>query len=548
MTKKFLAALIALSMVGVYACDSDDDSDSCTTGTYKCDGTKAIACVNGAWQTPIDCATSGMVCDVTAGCKKAGTTCDAAAIAACVGGGGTMDANCQCQSSGQPQGGCTDAQKTACTAAGGTLDASCMCQTGGTPSQDIPATCTKGSSPAVCGKDGNAYFCGDTGYYLGKTCDAANPCYVCDNGYGGCGDKATQCKSGGGDNKDLPSDIPTSCTKKESPAVCGKDGNAYFCGDTGYYLGRTCDASNPCYVCDNGYGGCGDKATECKSGGGGSDELCTASSTSGCKKNCSNDKSVGYYWNGSKLVTVNCANNDCIIDSQNHVVCESGGSSSGGDLPSDVPTTCTKGTSPAFCASDGNAYFCGNDGYYFGKKCDTSNPCYVCDNGYGGCGDKATQCKSGGSEQTELPANIPASCVQGESKGLCGSDGGAYVCGDKGTYYKNTKCSGTCYECGDGYWVACGADKATACAGHDTPAKDCSSASLITEGGSEGDCCDNTKYVPSCEKMLRCDSSGHVAVIKCDSGTTCKLSTNGKKNDGSNYDTSKYPLGYFECI
>ena len=86
---------------------------------------------------------------------------------------------------------------------------------------------------------------------------------VCKNG---CHENSCQC--------DMPSDCESSeaklcvdnrcqfpenvnCIKYTSPAICGGDGNAYFCNALGYYYyGKTCDYSSKCYVCPNGYGGC----------------------------------------------------------------------------------------------------------------------------------------------------------------------------------------------------------------------------------------------------------------------------------------------------
>ena len=50
-----------------------------------------------------------------------------------------------------------------------------------------------------------------------------------------------------------------SCVKNVSPALCGGDGDAYFCNTSGYYYhGKTCSIPDECYVCSNGFGGCTD--------------------------------------------------------------------------------------------------------------------------------------------------------------------------------------------------------------------------------------------------------------------------------------------------
>ena len=65
MTKKVLTALIALSMLGVYACDSDDDDDnstSCTANQIKCvSETQVQVCSGGKWSATTN-VTAGKKC------------------------------------------------------------------------------------------------------------------------------------------------------------------------------------------------------------------------------------------------------------------------------------------------------------------------------------------------------------------------------------------------------------------------------------------------------------------------------------------------------
>ncbi|MBO4350710.1 MAG: thermonuclease family protein [Proteobacteria bacterium] len=93
--------------------------------------------------------------------------------------------------------------------------------------------------------------------------------------YNGCYENSCQCTEASNcasseaklcvDNRcQFPKNV--SCKKNISPALCGADGDAYFCDTAGYYYhGKTCDSSSECYVCPNGYGGCtNDPESFCK--------------------------------------------------------------------------------------------------------------------------------------------------------------------------------------------------------------------------------------------------------------------------------------------
>jgi len=122
--------------------------------------------------------------------------------------------------------------------------------------------------------------------------------------------------------------------------------------------------------------------------------------------------------------------------------------------PNDVPETCVSGTSKAICASDGRGWVCGDKNTYYTSdnlNCTADKPCVLCDNGYVGCGITCNQ-------TVERPANVPETCASGDP-GICGSDGNAWICGDKNTYYTAAKFMCTadkpCKLCKNGY-VGCG--------------------------------------------------------------------------------------------
>lgn len=378
---------------------------------------------------------------------------------------------------------------------------------------------------------------------------------------------------------------------------------------------KKCEAGIPS-VCVNGVWKAG---TKCENGCDATTNTCKAKDpeTGDCKnageKRCS-DNQLQVCTNGQWTKDTDCANG-CDAATK---ACKDGGS--------DIPDTCTKGSSKGLCGKDGMPYICGDTGYYVGK-CE-SGTCFECPDGYWvACGaDLATACD--GHIPAPLPSNIPSTCTKGTDKGLCGEDGMPYICGNNG-YYKGKCESGTCFECPDGKWVACGADKATACAGHMPPDGETTSCTgeKVTTGGEEGACCDSStyqvscvndganalicskgavkkwtckdnvcsvadnrvtcenpnggsssggsttsctgetvsvdgvvgqccdkaKYAPDCAKMLRCDSNGVIKAITCKEGTSCTLHTDGKCDKDSycsdgTYDTTKYPLGYFQCV
>ena len=91
-----------------------------------------------------------------------------------------------------------------------------------------------------------------------------------------------------------------------------------------------------------------------------------------------------------------------------------------------------------------------------------------------------------------LPEDIPETCVRGTDKGICSTvDNKPYICGDTG-YYQG-KCTGTCFECPDGFWVACGATKEEACKDHMDAPQSCGAdfESYCSEDLTKGYFCSN---------------------------------------------------------
>ena len=401
--KRVPAILVCAAMsVLVAACDKPEGESCATEGLNQCspnDNTIVQVCKNGYFQDVTKCNTLCVDGKCVSECSAGMSRCDSNLSQICINGQWVNQGSCLpdpgCTSgatkcNGQSQLTCSNGvwmTTMACAAVCGCVEPQPSCQNGTTQcSGQAQQTCSNGT------------------WVTTSECSADCGCGAC-------------------------TEVPSSCVKGTSPAVCGCDGNAYFCGDEGtYYLGKACDAANPCYVCDNGFGGCGDKAASCNQGG------------SACGSAC--------------------------------------------------PETCVKGTSPAVCGEDGNAYFCGNDGtYYKGKTCDAANPCYVCDNGFGGCGDKETSCQSG----NDCGSACPETCEKGVSPAVCGEDGNAYFCGKDGKYYRGKVCDAqnVCNVCPDGFG-GCNQD----CSDHELTGA--CEGEIVTTGGHEGSCCDVAAYVPTC--------------------------------------------------
>ena len=339
--------------------------------------------------------------------------------------------------------------------------------------EDIPATCAP-NDPAKCSAiDGNAWFCGDNGYYLsnrGKCKEKGLNCIECPNGYITCGsDVESSCNSSSTDPYNRPADVPETCNKATDDAMCGSDGNAWFCGNNGYYLsnkGKCAEQSLNCIECPNGYVTCGtDETSACNSGGSTTQRPSNvpATCTKGTDKAlCGSDGNAwfcgdnGYYLSNKGKCAEQSLN--CIACSSGYVTCgtdESSACNSGSTTtqrPSNVPATCNKSSDGGICGNDGNAWFCGDNGYYLsnkGKCAESGLQCITCRNGYVGCGtSEKSFCNS---SYDSLPADLKDKTCNPDNdaeKTICGSDGNLYYCGDYGYYLTN---SGRCSDKGTGY-------------------------------------------------------------------------------------------------
>ncbi|MBQ9395510.1 MAG: hypothetical protein IJU23_08330 [Proteobacteria bacterium] len=490
---------------------------ACTSGEMRCDNGVSQVCKNGVWVN------DGSACDE---CTSGETRCQNYVSEICYNGQWMKGGNaCRCYTRDKK---CDNGNLIVCNEnQWERTDDTCICN-------DNETRCQHHASQ-IC-KDGQwvegGYGCCDTeGQIIGSsdhplTCINGAWSYACISGsmtrddwcFCNCKDETWQCQCTAC-APGMKRCSSNKCNDATYPGGCSDDlSRRYYC-QNGQLVEKLCPEDTRCVikgnnsamcVCDESTypSSCSDDLTRynyCRDGKivnaacpGGTQcsmlnnkpvcktttEECVPGGTEYCYKNCNSSKTEGYYYYKGEVHTIKCPNADCHI-SDNRVVC--------------------------------GEYGCQVD------ICE--QPCKDC-----------------------MAPNIPSSCEYGVSKGLCGTDGMAYICGEEGKYYKNTKCVGNCYECGDGYWVACGEDEATACAGHDRPASDCSSQTLITEGGNVGDCCDLARYAPSCETMLRCDRTGHVVAIECKDNTTCVVNTHGRKYNGYIYDHTKYPLGFYECI
>lgn len=137
-----------------------------------------------------------------------------------------------------------------------------------------------------------------------------------------------------------------------------------------------------------------DEATKaCKDGGSGTiPEVGSPCDKSTFQQVCINGGANALVCWNDVVTKWNCANNDCKANAEKplQVICAKGTD----ELPSDVPTTCVKGTSKGMCSAENNQpYICGDNGYYKGK-CE-SGTCFACSDGWVGCGaTEADVCKT----------------------------------------------------------------------------------------------------------------------------------------------------------
>ena len=506
MSKRLLVALMALSVVSAYACDDDKKDDGnggaqtgCVHKATRCsaDNNYVEVCANGVWKEKSkDCVGNGTVCKVDPGTNKA--DCEA------------PSAELSCDSNGVPQsclnGVCTTLtpcnEGWICKGAGECVEIAKMCKEG-------DKQC-KGSTPEVCDANGdwipgtacdastevcsagNCVNKSELCLESSETCTVGKPCdnnefqQICTDGNAhaivcsnfvitqyDCADnecapntensKRVVCKKG------LPEDIPTSCVKNEDKGLCSSvDGKAYVCGDTGYYANNKCTGT--CFECpDNFWVGCGDSIEVACAGHMSLPESCDETYVS----SCSEDGTKGYFCSQGKVKTKSCTDPDWKCSNDDGYI----------DCNTCEGAVTTGGEENGCCDSANYVETCAEDGSYLLQCIKNKITKKYCANN--ACAPSADDPNVLVCRNASLPAEIPDTCVKGTSKGLCGSDNMPYICGDAG-YYKGS-CNGTCFECPDNYWVACGASEEAACVNHMTPAETC----------------DKTQYQPYCSDDLK---------------------------------------------
>ncbi len=250
-----------------------------------------------------------------------------------------------------------------------------------------------------------------------------------------------------------------------------------------------------------------DEATKaCKDGG--SDEVGSPCDKSTFQQVCINGGANALVCWNDVVTKWNCANNDCKANAEKplQVICAKGTDK----LPSDVPTTCVKGTSKGMCSAENNQpYICGDNGYYKGK-CE-SGTCFACSDGWVGCGaTEADVCKTqttctgekvptGGEEGACCDAaTYQVSCINENANALICAKGAVkkWTCKDNicsvGSDNK-VKCDN---PNGTGGGSGTGGSQPTTCTGE-----------KVQTGGAVGTCCDKDTYQQTCT-----DGNAHALV------------------------------------
>ena len=243
------------------------DSAPCTEGAKDCNASGVpVSCVSGKWVTGSACA-SGTTC-------KNGTCetvvvpseipADVKAQEPCTGAVCGSDGNVYfCDKEAKTfyldssKGVCTSDKKcTVCSNGYGGCGITCNDNPGTT---EIPAD-VKAWEPctgAVCGSDGNVYFCDKEAktFYLDPSkgvCTSDKKCTVCSNGYGGCG---ITCNDSGNTGE--------TCTEENKHGTCAADNATAKVCINGKYQTWTC-AGNVCGTNEDGTINCPkESTTEC---------------------------------------------------------------------------------------------------------------------------------------------------------------------------------------------------------------------------------------------------------------------------------------------
>ena len=375
MRKKLFLALIALTACCGYGCAEDDGSATCTEGQRRCYGEHSQVCKDGAYTTE-KCT---MGCDAVSGkcntspvtpkiCDDGKFQCADGKLEKCVSNAWVKQEECPTDRCDATVGKCNPAADKVCDdgkfqCADGKLNkcvSNAWVKQEECPTDRCDATagkCNTDNPPAdKCTNDTfkceneKLYKCENESWDAGTACPAAK----CHADTGMCDEEQPQLEK------------CTATSTKKCEATCNSDKKE------GYYWGgknavKVNCSNNNCYAStDKAFVGCGTEVPYCEAG-----------SKDKCQKKCLDDGSKGYYWNKELLEYV-CENKDCMISSNNRVVCES-------EEIGDTKVTCTD-TSKVACET-GNMmvkYCDKTTKTYWMKGChqcnvNTSSTIYYCD-------------------------------------------------------------------------------------------------------------------------------------------------------------------------
>ena len=322
-------------------CNTDNPpADKCTNDTFKCENEKLYKCENESWNAGTACPAATHTCnaeatDEASACVEKSTEPPAEK---CTNGKFKCenDKLYKCENESWNAG-------TACPAA------KCNADTGMCDEEQPPADkCETGKFK--CEND-KLFKCENESWDAGTACPAAK----CNADTGMCDEEQPQLEK------------CTATSTKKCEATCNSDKKE------GYYWGgknavKVNCSNNNCYASsDKAFVGCGTEVPYCEAG-----------SNKACQKKCLDDGSKGYYWGNKKINEYVCVNNDCMISSNNRVVCES-------EEIGDTKVTCTD-TSKVACET-GNMmvkYCDKTTKTYWIKGChqcnvNTSSTIYYCD-------------------------------------------------------------------------------------------------------------------------------------------------------------------------
>ena len=329
MRKKLFLALIALTACCGYGCAEDEGGATCTDGERRCYGEHSQVCKDGAYTTE----------KCTMGCDAVSGKCN------------TSPATPEICDDGKFQ--CADGKLNKCVSNAWVKQEECPADrcdaTAGKCNTDNPPADKCTNDTFKCENE-KLYKCENESWDAGTACPAAK----CHADTGKCDEEQPQLEK------------CTATSTKKCEATCNSDKKE------GYYWGgknavKVNCSNNNCYASsDKAFVGCGTEVPYCEAG-----------SKDKCQKKCLDDGSKGYYWNKELLEYV-CENKDCMISSNNRVVCES-------EEIGDTKVTCTD-TSKVACET-GNMmvkYCDKTTKTYWIKGChqcnvNTSSTIYYCD-------------------------------------------------------------------------------------------------------------------------------------------------------------------------